>query len=125
MKFRALVQEDRKRSRLGALFRKSVLGSMEEWVKEVVSGLEGGHPVLRVACCTGLLLGVGDIKRPSKELGDGLELGYSRGIVEDEAILSLAEVMDSYTLAATHTGSSVEEWEKEFQPAGEGMFAPL
>ncbi|TFK24406.1 hypothetical protein FA15DRAFT_669639 [Coprinopsis marcescibilis] len=124
LKYRALVQAERKRSKLEGLFKPSILAAVDYWAKDVVKGLQGGHPVLRLACCSGLLLSVDDLTHPTKEFGEGLDTRSARGVVEDESILALAEVMDTYAFTNAHgTPSFVEEWEKEFQPAGQDLLS--
>jgi hypothetical protein len=114
LKFRALRDADKSRSGFSALFRKTLNGAMGQWVTDVIKGVQGGHPVLRLACCSGLLLGVEDLKQ-----SDHLEVGRSG--LENETVVSLAEVMDTYAFGVTSgTPTGVEEWEREFQPAGQG-----
>ncbi|KAG6853946.1 hypothetical protein C0991_012270 [Blastosporella zonata] len=79
-----------------AVFSKGVEAGTKEWVRAVLRGLQGGRAVIRLACCTGLLLGING-------------LGMSDGKAEDEVIIALAEVMDDYN---ADTG----DWEKEFRP---------
>lgn len=116
LKFRELSKEDEKRGRVEALFEKTPKAAMDGWVRDVVRGLQGGHPVLRLASCSGLLLGVEDLRH--SRAPPPLEVVGARGLVEDEDIVALAEVMDTYGFGATAHG--VEEWETEFQPAGQG-----
>ncbi|KAG6916031.1 hypothetical protein DXG01_008754 [Tephrocybe rancida] len=82
-----------------AVFSKGVERGTKEWIRAVIRGLQGGRAVLRLACCTGLLLGIKGL--PQAGMGDGK--------VEDEVVISLAEVMDDYN---ADTG----DWEKEFRP---------
>ena len=42
--------------------------------------------------------------------------------VENETVVALAEVVDTYAYATGTVPPGVEEWEKEFQPAGQGTF---
>ena len=105
--------------------RESVLA---QWVTDVLKGVQDGHPILRLAACGGLISGVKDVKigeKPEKE--GGIDVGSARFAVEDEIVLSLAEVMDKYSSTSASGSESpqngVEERENEFQPAGrlEGM----
>lgn len=112
IKFQGVTKEEEGRGRVEGLFRRSRQATMDGWVRDVVRGLAGGHPVLRLASCSGLLLGVEDLKYA--------QIAGARGVVEDEDIVALAEVMDTYGFTAAANG--VEEWEKEFQPAGQGAF---
>ncbi|KAG6889886.1 hypothetical protein C0995_013861 [Termitomyces sp. Mi166 len=82
-----------------AIFSRGVEGGMREWVRAVNRGLQGGRAVIRLACCTGLLLGVKDLP----------QVGTSYGKVEDEVVIALAEVMDEYS-------SVTGDWEEEFRP---------
>ncbi|KAF6756001.1 hypothetical protein DFP72DRAFT_306958 [Ephemerocybe angulata] len=118
LKFRALKEEWEARGRIERLFNQSVGGSLDAWAKEVVKGLIGGHPVLRLACCSGLLLGIEDLGKKELDVALG-----ARGVVEDEDIVALAEVMDTYAFSVTGGTHGVEEWEKEFQPAGQDVLS--
>lgn len=124
LKYRALVDAAKTRSRVQALLGSSMQATMGQWVMDVLQGVHGGHPVLRLASCSGLLLGVEDLKAGEKsEKQEGVDVGTARFAVEDENVVALAEVMDTYAYGFT-SGTSlhgVEEWEKEFQPAGQGM----
>ncbi|KAG6844469.1 hypothetical protein H0H87_006693 [Tephrocybe sp. NHM501043] len=82
-----------------AVFSKGVEGRTQEWVRAILRGLQGGRAVIRLACCTGVLIGLKGL--PLREISDGK--------VEDEVIIALAEVMDDYN---ADTG----DWEKEFRP---------
>jgi len=115
LKYRVLKKEGEERGRIEALFKKSLQADMDGWVKDVVKGLQGGSAVLRLASGCGLLLALEDLLQASKG-----EHRFARGVVEDEDIVALAEVMDTYALSNSSSSSGVEEWEKEFQPAGQG-----
>ena len=94
-----------------------------QWVSDVLKGIHGGHPVLRLASCSGLLLGVEDLRiGETGEKEQGIDVGNARSGVENETVVALAEVMDTYAYAAGTVPPGVEEWEKEFQPAGQGRF---
>ncbi|THV03890.1 hypothetical protein K435DRAFT_835673 [Dendrothele bispora CBS 962.96] len=56
-----------------------------EWTHSILNGLEGAHPVLRLAASTGLVLGLADksVTIPTR--------------VQDHAIIALAQVMAMYT----------------------------
>lgn len=68
-------------SSFSALFLKTLNGAVGQWVTDVVKGVQGGHPVLRLACCSGLLLVVEDLKQ-----SDHLEVGRSG--LENETVIS-------------------------------------
>lgn len=84
--------------------------------------------MLRLAACSGLLLGVEDLRLGEKgEKKEGVDVGAARSGVEDETVVALAEVMDTYAYSFIPSLSSngIEEWEKEFQPAGQGTLRLL
>jgi len=89
------------------VFARTTHAALREWVRAVLRGLQGGLAIIKLACCTGLLLGL-------RQLGDTIKMSE----VEDEVVISLAEVLDNYTLG---TG----EWEKEFWPDLDGMSRSL
>ena len=94
-----------------------------QWVSDVLKGIHGGHPVLRLASCSGLLLGIEDLRIGNKgEKEQEIDVGNAKTGVENETVVALAEVMDTYAYAPGTVPSGVEEWEKEFQPAGQGTF---
>ncbi|OCH85759.1 hypothetical protein OBBRIDRAFT_762524 [Obba rivulosa] len=85
------------------IFVRSVNARAADWVKHVLEGFRGGHPVMRLVCAGGLLLGLEDLEGElhAKE-------GRMRARVEEEVVLALAEVIDTYTVQSS-TG-----WEKDF-----------
>jgi hypothetical protein len=89
---------------------------VKQWVGAVMKGIQGGQPVMRLMCCSGLLMGLEDLKVAEK-----LNVG-GRGRVEEEVVMALAEVMDTYTYPYGHArpSSVVQDWEQEFQPQKEG-----
>ncbi|KAF9561067.1 hypothetical protein CPC08DRAFT_635895 [Agrocybe pediades] len=113
-KYRALVKAEKERSKMSMLLGRNMQSIMGQWVTDVLKGIYGGHPVLRVAACSGLLLGVEDLKVGDKD--GSLDIGSWRYGVEDETVVALAEVMDTYA-GSSQSSNGVEEWEKEFQPA--------
>lgn len=122
LKYRALVESHKGRSTMRSLFGRTLHMALSQWVTEVLKGLQGGHAVLRLASCTGLLLGVEDVKvGGGDENMKGIDLGSARSAVEDETVVAVAEVMDAYTHGfGSSSSTGIEEWEKEFQPAGQG-----
>lgn len=130
LKYKALVEATKTRSKLQTLLGRTVQSAMGQWVTDILQGIHGGHPVLRLSSCSGLLLGIDDLRIGGKGDGEnGIDVGTSRFAVEDEVVVALAEVMDTYS-HGFRSGSSttgMEEWEKEFQPAGQGgyLFAVL
>ncbi|RXW20107.1 hypothetical protein EST38_g5738 [Candolleomyces aberdarensis] len=124
LKFTALSKEEAKLGRLEGLFKQSFSSAMDTWVKDVVRGLQGGDPVLSNSSSSS--------SSNSKETATGteatpvrFEIPGARGLVEDEDIVALAEVMDAYAFSFASGGSAhgVEEWEKEFQPAGQDLLS--
>lgn len=91
---------------------------LREWAGEVLKGFEGGIPLMRLACAGGLLIGIEDLKVSGKaDL-----IGKGRGKVENEVLISLAEIME--TFEPRRDGG----WEKEFWPAieeGQGTLVHL
>ena len=102
------------------VFGRTLRTALSQWVTEVLKGLQGGHTVLRLASCTGLLLGIEDVRVGGNDI-IGIDLGNARFAVEDEIVVAVAEVMDAYAHGFGPSSSNdIEEWEKEFQPAGQG-----
>jgi hypothetical protein len=107
LKYKALQEHP------GGLFSRSLKIRLQQWMSAVLKGLQGGDPLMRLACCGGVLLGLHDLNIASGEAN------YSAS-VEDEIVVALAEVMDNY--AYVHSPGS---WENEFQPvivSGEGVY---
>jgi len=128
LKYRAIIDATKTRSKMRTMLGRSRESVLAQWVTDVLKGVQGGHPILRLAACGGLISGVKDVKigeKPEKE--GGIDVGSARFAVEDEIVLSLAEVMDKYSSTSASGSESpqngVEERENEFQPAGrlEGM----
>ncbi|KAF9236500.1 hypothetical protein BU15DRAFT_89117 [Melanogaster broomeanus] len=89
------------------IFSPSLNARLNAWSSSLLKGLEGGHAVTRLACCSGLLLGLEDIlPRLSAKQRD------VKASVEDELILAFADVIDLFT--------SSTSWGTEFQPVTEG-----
>ncbi|KAJ7043901.1 hypothetical protein C8F04DRAFT_1070849 [Mycena alexandri] len=106
LKYRDAKDAEEQRSAVGAVFSRGTAARVKQWMGAVLKGIKGGQPILRLACCGGLLAGLEDLKTAEQ-----LELGRSQ--LEDEVIISVAESMDVY--AASTAGG----WEAEFQPAGD------
>ncbi|KAI6114154.1 hypothetical protein F5141DRAFT_1195176 [Pisolithus sp. B1] len=88
------------------LFLPSLNVQLNAWLVAILKGLEGGHAITRLACCSGLLLGVEDILKhlPSKQRD-------VESSVQDEIVLAFADVIDLFT--------SSDSWGKEFRPETE------
>ena len=120
LKYRAYVESHKNRSAMRSVFGRTLRTALGQWVAEVLKGLQGGHAVLRLASCTGLLLGIEDVKVGGSDM-IGIDLGNARFSVEDEIVVAVAEVMDAYAYGfGSSSSNDIEEWEKEFQPAGQG-----
>ncbi|KAJ7163306.1 hypothetical protein C8R46DRAFT_1102948 [Mycena filopes] len=104
LKYREAKDADKHRSAVGAVFSRGVAARVKQWATAVLKGIKGGQPILRLACCGGLLAALEDLKSAER-----LEIGRSQ--LEDEVIISVAESMDVYVAS---TG-----WEAEFQSAGD------
>ncbi|KAF9267284.1 hypothetical protein L218DRAFT_984839 [Marasmius fiardii PR-910] len=103
-----------------SIFTRSIRSRMNQWVSDLMKGLQDGHPVMRLTAATGVLLGLKDLRE-----GKSLELG-TRRTVEDEIVVAFAEVMDLYRHEVTEdnegqnfneTSTRTAEWEREFQGA--------
>ncbi|KAM6503399.1 hypothetical protein JOM56_000342 [Amanita muscaria] len=111
--FRLQILEKRaeNRSTVASLFSSTIQTALAQWIIDVANGLQGGQPVVRLACLTGLLLGVEDVERAMREEKQtSLDLGRGRDMVENELVIAVAEVVDSYGV------EPLSEWEKEFRP---------
>lgn len=127
LKYRSSLEKAKTRSKISSLLGRTLQAALGQWVTDVSKGVHGGHPVLRLAALSGLLLGVQDVKAGDvQEKQEGIDVGRAKSGVEDETIVALAEVMDAYAYGAgTSSSSGVEEWEREFQPAGQGTFSDV
>ncbi|CAK5284396.1 unnamed protein product [Mycena citricolor] len=105
LKYRQCIASEETQSFASLPFARSVRSRMRQWSDGVVSGVKGGQPILKLACCGGLLAGLEDLKT-----AEHLYLRSSN--LEDEVVVALAEAMDLY-------GSTGAEWESEFRPAGD------
>ncbi|KAJ8691663.1 hypothetical protein PTI98_011213 [Pleurotus ostreatus] len=101
---------------LANVFSRGVITRIQQWVGAILKGLQGGHPILRLACCCGILLGMEDLRVVVPKEGDDnhrritFEGSTAKGNVEDEAVVALAESMDRYSYLEGDAG-----WEKEFR----------
>ena len=101
---------------------------LSTWTREVLNGLQGGQSVVRFACLGGLLVGLEDLERQktvrkaepngSQALDETVSVGrHTRGRVEEEVIVALAEVMETYPLPLDDQlakGGPRLDWESEF-----------
>jgi hypothetical protein len=114
LKYRDAKNVEKHQSTVGAVFSRGTAARVKQWATAVLKGIKGGQPILRLACCGGLLAGLEDLKTAER-----LEIGRSQ--LEEEVIISVAESMDVYSHASSNTGG----WEAEFQPVGDGKCAPF
>ncbi|KZT73966.1 hypothetical protein DAEQUDRAFT_363943 [Daedalea quercina L-15889] len=105
-----LLDEDK-----GGIFSRSLHARLREWTKGILEGFKGGHAVSKLVCCGGLLLGFEDLEG-ELHLGNG----GVRGLVEDETVLALAEVLDTYSYVPYST-----DWAKDFKSESEDGEEPL
>ena len=110
----AVHQEEAEKNPAGVFSKGvNVPGRLAKWCRVVVEGFSGSAAVVRLACASGLLLGLEDwetkLKLKEKE-------ARVRAKVEEEVVLALAEVMDTYA----REGSG---WETDFKRSVEGTGA--
>lgn len=92
----------------GGLFTLGINSRVSAWISDIIEGLNGGNAVLRLACTSGLLLGLGDWE---SQLTARKGKMWTR--VEEEIIVSLAEIMEFHAHPPT-------AWEREFALDSEG-----
>ncbi|KAJ7212294.1 hypothetical protein GGX14DRAFT_448608, partial [Mycena pura] len=109
LKFGDVKRVAENQSVVNATFARSTKTRVKLWANAVLKGIKGGQPILRLACCGGLLAGLEDLRTAER-----LEIARSK--LEDEVVISIAESMDIYSTA---TSSAAGGWETEFQPAGD------
>ncbi|KAF9814972.1 hypothetical protein IEO21_04822 [Rhodonia placenta] len=97
------------------LFARSVHYMTGEWVQDVLEGFRGGHSSLKLACCGGLLLGLEDVEHELHARD-----GRTRRSVEEEVVLALAEVIDTYSYVRYPA-----DWAKDFKSESEDGEEPL
>lgn len=92
-------------------FSPSLDTQLNVWSLAILQGLEGGHPIIRLACCSGLLLGFEDIRQhlPVKKRD-------LKSIVEDELVMTFADVIDQLSIS--------DVWGKEFGSATQSGACP-
>ena len=94
-------------SKPSTIFSRSFQSRVDEWVHAVLNGLQGGIPIFHLACASGILLGLEDwevdFKLKEKE-------AKVRRKVEEEVIVSLAEILELYPYL-----SSANHWTSEFE----------
>ena len=85
------------------LFSRGLSTRIAEWTIQILKGLQGSHSALRLTCCAGLLFGINDHERELQ-----MKEGYAHRRVEEELVISLAEIID---IASPAAGA----WEVEFR----------
>ncbi|KAJ7134406.1 hypothetical protein C8R44DRAFT_424065 [Mycena epipterygia] len=95
-------------SAVSSVFAVGTKTRVKHWAGAVLKGIKGGQPILRLACCGGLLAGLEDLKAAENQ-------EVSRSKLEDEVVISVAESMDTYFRPPSIAGG----WEIEFQPVGD------
>lgn len=85
------------------LFSRGLAMYIATWVAQVLKGLQGAHPVVRLACCAGIVHGLNDRDGELK-----MQQSSTRRKVEEELVIALAEIIDFVSPAA-------DPWEAEFR----------
>ncbi|KAJ3850651.1 hypothetical protein EV368DRAFT_44806 [Lentinula lateritia] len=86
-----------------SFFERSISAHLAQWTKELIKGLQGGNPLLRLAAASGILLGLEDLRTQVK----ANSLDVDSNSMEDEVVIAFAEVMEQEGVG--------REWESEFQ----------
>ncbi|KAJ3862354.1 hypothetical protein EV359DRAFT_45356 [Lentinula novae-zelandiae] len=86
-----------------SFFERSISAHLAQWTKELIKGLQGGNPLLRLAAASGILLGLEDLRTQAKANSHDVDSNS----MEDEVVIAFAEVMDQEGVG--------REWESEFQ----------
>ncbi|EIN12584.1 hypothetical protein PUNSTDRAFT_60653 [Punctularia strigosozonata HHB-11173 SS5] len=85
----------------GGVFSPGTNARMNTWAKATLAGLQGGHPLLRLACAGGLLQGLDDTRVQLGGDGSG-----ARGRSEAEVVLAFAAAIDQSPSNDAWAGSS-------------------
>ena len=99
----------------------NVVARLGRWIRATLEGFAGSAAVIRLACASGMVLGLQDWEA---ELKVAVKESRGRAQVEEEVVLALAEVVDTYA----KEGSG---WESDFkqsmqaQGVAEGVFLLL
>ena len=118
---------------LSSIFSLPMESKLSAWTLDISNGLQGGPSVVRFACLGGLLVGLEDLERQKAarkagrvtdtdgkgEAEDDVAVRRrTRGKVEEEVIVALAEVMEAYPLPLNdqyaNDGGQRSGWESEF-----------
>jgi hypothetical protein len=125
---------------LSSVFSLPMESKLSMWTQDVLKGLQGGPSVVRFACLGGLLIGLEDLERQWAARKAGHVTGTdgngeadevvavrrrTRGKVEEEVIVALAEVMEAYPLPfsdqSMNNRGRRSDWELEFAQNVPGM----
>jgi len=118
---------------LSSVFSLPIESKLSTWTRDILNGLQGGPSAARFSCLGGLLAGLEDLERQKaarkaghttdpdgkREVDEVVAVRRrTRGKVEEEVIVALAEVMEAYLLPLSdqlaNGGRSGLEWELEF-----------
>jgi len=117
---------------LTSVFSPPMESKLSTWTRDILNGLQGGPSAVRFSCLGGLLVGLEDLEKQkaARKAGhvtnpDGKRevdkvvavTRRTRGKVEEEVIVVLAEVMEAYPLPLSDQltdGRSRLDWESEF-----------
>ncbi|PFH53347.1 hypothetical protein AMATHDRAFT_1408 [Amanita thiersii Skay4041] len=119
LKLQALEKKVENQSTAASLFSLSPSAATAQWITEIVKGLQGGRSIMRLACSSGLLLGIEDLEKSKRNANQLFNVEWSRSMVEDELVLNVAETIDVYGV------DPPSDWEKEFQPTSSEYGLPL
>jgi len=127
---------------LSSIFTLPIESKLSTWARDILNGLQGGPSVVRFACLGGLLAGLEDLERQKAARNAGHVIGTdgkrevnevvavrrrTRGKVEEEVIVALAEVMEAYPLPLSdhfaNDGGQRLDWESEFVQSASGPTA--
>jgi len=125
---------------LSSVFSLPIESKLSTWTRDVLDGLEGGPPAARFACLGGLLTGLEDLERQKaarkagyvtdtdgkREVDEVVAVRRrTRGKVEEEVIVALAEVMEADPLPLSDRfvsdGGQRSDWESEFAQSASGL----
>ena len=110
LKLQAVEKASELKTALASVFSRDAQSAIAQWTVDIVKGLHGGQAIMRLACLTGLLLGIVDIEKTKNEKGLAFNAGRGRNMVENEFVIAVAEVVDAYA-------EPKSDWEREFRPA--------
>ena len=110
LKLQVVEKAAESQSTLASVFSRDSQSAIAQWIVNIVMGLQGGQAIMRLACLTGLLLGIVDIEK-TKDDKELFNAGRGRNMVENELVIAVAEVVDAYS------AKPKSDWEREFRPS--------